>query len=341
MSIRMIEADEVRALLRLDEMIDPVSEALQSSSGGAAETGLIVLYPRADRDQGDVFVKTGVIRGAPIHVVKIAPWFAANVREGRPQGGLVAVLDSLTGHTLFLVDDCHFISDIRTAAAGALAARMLGPPVVRVAGILGSGVQAYWQAIALHRERPFGRLLLWARDRARAECLASRISVDLPDVAIELAPDVERLARASDVIVTATGSREPLLFGEWLRPGQHVTAVGADDPSKCELDASALRRASLFVDGLNEASDNGDIRRAMERGLYRREAIAGELGALLSGKMAGRTSPEQITIAKLVGLGAQDVAAAALIGVRSGILPETMLPVRSWRRDVSPAAAFA
>jgi ornithine cyclodeaminase len=337
MSMRIIGPDEVQAMLGLDELVEPVGEALQLSSAGAAETGLIIMYPHADRTEGDVFVKTGVIAGAPIHVVKISPWFAANVHQGRRQGGFVAVLDSATGHSLFLVDDCHYVSDVRTAAAGALAARALAPPVVRVAGVIGAGVQAYWQAIALHRERPFGRLILWTRDRQRAERLAARIRESLPSVAIDHATDVESLVRASDVIVTATGSREPLVFADWLRPGQHITAVGADDPVKCELDAGVLRRATLFVDGLAEASENGDVRRAIDQGLYRRQDIAGELGAVLSGRIAGRTSAEQITIAKLVGLGAQDVAAAAVIGVASGILPATALPVRSWRQ--TPAAA--
>lgn len=337
MTIRIIGPDEVRAMIGLDDLIEPVSDALQLSSAGAAETGLVIMYPHADRAEGDVFVKSGVIAGAPIHVVKIAPWFAANVRRGQPQGGFLAVLDSATGHSLFLIDDRHFLSDIRTAAAGALAARVLAPTAVRVAGVIGSGVQAYWQTIALRRERPFGRLILWARDRRRADRLAARLGKDLPGVAIEYATDVESVVRASDVIVTATGSREPLVFADWLRPGQHITAVGADDPVKCELDGSVLRRATLFVDGLAEASQNGDVRRAIDQGLYQRKDIAGELGAVLSGKLPGRTSDDQITVAKLVGLGAQDMAAAAVIGVAGGILPATTLPLRSWRQDKASA----
>ena len=321
MSIRTIGATQVRRMLSLDELIEPVSQALQLDSEGLAETGLIVMYPQADRDQGDVFVKTGVITGAPIHVVKIAPWFAVNSRRGQRQGGFVAVLDSTTGHSLFLIDDRHFISDIRTAAAGALAARVLAPAVVNVAGVIGAGVQAYWQVIALYRERPFARLAIWARDRSRADQLARRIRKDLPAVAIDFAANAERLVRASDVVITATGSREPLVFGEWLRPGQHITAVGADDPAKCELDATVLQRATVIVDEVGEATANGDLHRAIGLGLYRRRDIKGELGAVLSGKLPGRSSPEEITVAKLVGLGAQDVAAAAVIGVTAVILP--------------------
>src|SRR5262249_12401308 len=152
-----------------------------------------------------------------------------------PQGGFLAVFDSSTGHTLAILKDEHYLSDIRTAAAGALAARALAPDNIRVASVLGSGVQAYWQCLALHRERPFQRLRIWARNATKAASLAGRLTAMLPNVLIEIERDIEQAVRDADALICATSAREPLVRGDWLHAGQHITAVGADDPTKCEL----------------------------------------------------------------------------------------------------------
>jgi ornithine cyclodeaminase len=309
----------LRALLSFEDLIEPVARAFEQSSAGKADSQLIVLYPQPDRASGDVYVKTGTMEGSSVYIVKVSPWFAANLELGQPQGGFIAVCDSRTGHSLAFLDDQHYLSDIRTAAAGALAARLLAPPRVEAATIVGSGVQAYWQALALYRERPFAILRLWARDRAKAEALAARLAGRLPDATIEIATDIEAAVRSADVIVTATSSREPLIRGEWLRPGQHITAVGADDPIKCELDASVLRAGRLFVDAIEASTANGDVHRAIASGGYAAENVEGEIGDLLSGHRAGRRSPLDITVAKFVGLGAQDLAAAQCAIERLGL----------------------
>jgi ornithine cyclodeaminase len=255
-------------------------------------------------------VKTGVLRGHEVYIVKVSPWFAVNVQLQQPQGGFVGVFDSKTGHTLAILEDEHYLSDIRTAAAGALAARVLAPSHVNRAAVLGAGVQAYWQSLALHRERPFGTLSIWARNMERAAQLRARLNKKLPDTEIQLSTDLRETVSSSDVIITATISREPLVQGEWLRPGQHITAVGADDATKCELDASVLRRASVFVDSVETTQAHGDIGRAIRQGQYTLQEISGEIGEVLSGARSGRRSSTDITIAKFIGIGAQDVVAA-------------------------------
>jgi len=310
MTARWVDAAELRAKLGFEDLIEPVSRALQDSSAGHARNGLIVLVPDDRADLGDVYVKTGTLRGHAVYVVKISPWFAVNLERGQPQGGFLAVFDSHTGHTLAVLNDEHYLSDIRTAATGALAARALAPPRVETVVVLGAGTQAYWQTLALYHERRFTQLELWARDPAKAAALQARLAPALPGVAIALAGDVETAVRGADVVITATAARAPLLSGAWLRDGQHVTAVGADDPSKCELDASALRRARVFVDELETTAANGDIHRAIAGGNYRLAEVAGELGDVLAGRQPGRRSARDITIAKLVGIGAQDLAAA-------------------------------
>jgi ornithine cyclodeaminase/alanine dehydrogenase-like protein (mu-crystallin family) len=309
-AVRMVSAESIRASVSFEDLIEPVSHAFAESSAGLADNGLVVMFPAERSELGDVYVKTGTLRGHDIYIVKVSPWFRDNVEHGLPQGGFVGVFDSRTGQTLALLNEEHYLSDIRTAAAGAVAARTLAPAAVGAAAVLGSGVQAYWQPLALYRERPFTTLSIWARSPQKAEQLKARLSPELPDVEIRCSTDIERTVRSADVLITATLSREPLVQGSWLHEGQHITAVGADDPNKSELDASALQRARVFVDARDTAEANGDVHRAIRAGRYSIDDVAGELGEVISGRVQGRTSDRDITVAKLVGIGAQDLAAA-------------------------------
>ena len=308
--IRIVNAESIRASVSFEDLIEPVSRAFEESSAGLADNGLVVMFPAERNELGDVYVKTGSLRGHDVYIVKVSPWFSSNVERGLPQGGFVGVFDSHTGRTLALLNEEHYLSDIRTAAAGAVAARMLAPSKVATVAVLGAGVQGYWQPLALYRERPFTTLLIWARSLQKAEQLRTRLSGKLPDVEIRCSSDIERTVRSADVLITATGSREPLVDGAWLREGQHITAVGADDPFKCELDSTALQRGRVFVDARETAEANGDIHRAIRAGRYSIDQVSGELGEVISGHAAGRTSDGDITIAKFVGIGAQDLVAA-------------------------------
>lgn len=304
-----VTAGQLRAALGFADLIEPVAEAFRRSSAGNAQNGMIMLVPGESAAAGDVYVKTGVLAGEAMFIVKVAPWFAANAAAGAPQGGFVAAIDSASGYTRAILSDEHYLSDIRTAAAGAVTARLFAPPHVETAAVLGAGVQAWWQALALYHERRFRRLLIWARDADKADKLIDRLAAELPGVAIQRAPSAEDAVRSADVVITATLAREPILHGAWLRPGQHITAVGADDPTKCEVDGQALQRARVFVDERATAMANGDIHAAAQTDEDRARLIDAEIGEVLANPALGRTSADQITLAKLVGIGAQDVAA--------------------------------
>lgn len=317
---RVVAADELRAHVRFEDLVEPVSKAFQDSSARLAQNGLVVMFPGDSPASGDVYVKTGTLKGCSVYIVKVSPWFAVNVERGEPQGGFIGVFDSRTGHTLALLDEQHYLSDIRTAAAGSLAARVLAPASVTTAAVLGAGVQAYWQPQALYRERPFEVLLIWARSLDKAVRLKERLSGVLPEVEIRITRDIEATVGRCDVLMTATSSREPIVRGEWLRAGQHITAVGADDATKCELDVAALKRGRVFVDSLDSTAANGDVGRAINTGRYVLDEVSGELGEVLAGSNAGRISDLDITIAKLVGIGAQDLVAAQVSLHRLGFL---------------------
>lgn len=318
-SVRLVSADELRANVRFEDLVEPVAKAFQEFSAGFADTGLIVMFPAERPELGDVYVKTGTLRGRSTFIVKVSPWFAVNAQQGQPQGGLVGVFDSLTGHTLAILDDEHYLSDIRTAAAGALAARTLAPARVTTAAVLGAGVQAYWQPQALHRERPFQTLLIWARNRGKAAALAARLATALPTVDIQVSNTIEHTVRRADALITATPAREPLVHGRWLREGQHITAIGADDPTKCELHPTALKRARVFVDDIETNTANGDVHRAIQAGEYAAQDLAGELGEVVTGRRPGRTSDSDITVAKFVGIGVLDLIAAEISLAKLGL----------------------
>jgi ornithine cyclodeaminase len=317
--VNVIDVDTVRRTVSFEHLIEPVAEAFVASSAGRARNDLLVLYPQSAPEAGDVYVKTAIMQDEPVFVVKVSPWFKGNVETGVAQGGFLAVFNACTGHTLALLDEQHYLSDIRTAAAGALAARTLAPLHISTVGVLGAGVQAYWQTRALYHERRFVNLLLWARNPSAADRLSVRLSGDLPGVSITVCDNVEKVVRRSDVLITATQAREPLVRGEWLHPGQHITAVGADDPTKCELDWVALDRARVFADAVDTVCANGDLHRWIISGAYARERIAGEIGEVLAGTKLGREKSTDITIAKFVGIGAQDLVAARVTLERLGI----------------------
>jgi ornithine cyclodeaminase/alanine dehydrogenase-like protein (mu-crystallin family) len=317
--VRIVDAAELRRHVHFDDLIEPVAAAFQEASAGFAQNDLLVMFPLPQRNRGDVYVKTGTLAGHSVYIVKVSPWFAANVERGAAQGGFIGVFDSQTGHTIALLNEEHYLSDIRTAAAGALAARLLAPKRVCTAAVLGAGVQAYWQVLALHRERPFETLIVWARSIDKAAALKARLAGELSGVSIVLENAIEGAVRGADVVICATLSREPLVQGDWLHEGQHITAVGADDASKCELDFTVLKRSRVFVDSRGTTAANGDIHRAIASGHYALSEVAGEIGELLAGSKAGRTSDSDITVAKFVGIGAQDLAAAEVSLAKLGV----------------------
>ena len=311
MTMQWVSVDALRKTVGFEDLIEPVGQVFQEFSAGLAESGLVAMFPGATQELGDVYVKTGSIRGHAVYIVKVSPWFAINSAQGRSQGGFIAVFDALTGYTHAILAEEHYLSDIRTAAAGALAARALAPTTMRTAAVFGTGVQAFWQPRALYRERHFEELLIWGRDPRKVEELIERLAPHLPGVRIRSESSLETAVLSADVLLTTTSTRAPLIRGEWLRPGQHITAIGADDATKCELDAQCFLRADrLIVDSVEAAKANGDIYRHLSSGSITLERVHGEIGDVLSGHLKGRTDANEITIAKFIGLGVQDLAAA-------------------------------
>jgi ornithine cyclodeaminase len=264
--------------------------------------------------RGEFHVKTAHIEGVPHVAVKIASGFYDNPRRGLPSGsGLMALFDAETGLPAALLLDNGFLTDIRTGAAGAVAAEVLAPSSIQTVGVIGSGLQARWQVRCLREVRRVRRLIAWSPTRANLD----RYCEDMRTEGLEAAPatSVEEVCRHAEVVITATPARAPLVRAEWLREGVHVTAVGADAPGKQELDAACLGRADLVVvDRLQQCAAFGELKSALEAGTFRVDRVHAQLGAIVAGRKAGRSSHRQITIADLTGVGFQDTAIASACG---------------------------
>ena len=260
---------------------------------------------------GEVDVKTAYIPGFDGFAIKVSPGFFDNPKLGLPSlNGLMILFSSKTGLVQALFLDNGYLTDIRTAAAGAVAARHLAPAEVETAGVIGTGVQARLQMQAAHLVRPFKRLLVWGRDQAKAQACAEDLATSLGIEAKAVAAPDDLVAQ-SQLVVTTTPAREPVLKAEWLHPGLHITAMGSDQEGKNEIDPKALAQADLYVaDRVSQTEMLGELRSARAAGLWD-AGIPAELGQVIRGDAPGRRGAEDVTIADLTGTGAQDTAIAS------------------------------
>ena len=262
--------------------------------------------------RGEVDVKTAYVPGLDGFAIKISPGFFDNPKLGLPSlNGLMVLLSAKTGLVEALLLDNGYLTDVRTAAAGAVAAKHLARPDAAVATMLGAGVQARLQLKALLLVRPIRQARIWARDAGKAKEAAAALSRDLGiPVAAETEPTVA--CAGADIIVTCTPATEPILRAAWLEPGQHVTAMGSDAEHKNEIEPAAMARVSYIADRLSQTRRLGELHHAIEAGLVAAEEAFPELGQVIAGQAPGRTSPAAITLCDLTGTGVQDTAIATL-----------------------------
>ncbi len=318
MNVRLLFEPEIKELITWEEAILAVEKSFAAfNSGQAILPGVINLdLPAA---QGEVHVKGAHIQGEPYYVIKIASGFYLNPSLGLPVGdGLMLVFSSQTGSLKALLFDRGFLTEIRTAAAGAIAAKYLAQPRIRRVGMIGSGTQARYQLKALAKVRDFQEVAVWSRRAENVEKYIEEMSALFTDVIFRKAASAEEVVRESELIIAATPSRSPIVRAEWLSPGVHITAMGSDGPEKQELFPEVLRRADLvYADSLAQAKKLGEIHHGLESGIIDEAKITGEIGEIILGQKPGRTEEKQISVADLTGLGVQDAAAASLVLARA------------------------
>lgn len=268
---------------------------------------------------GEVDVKTAYVPGLDGFAIKISPGFFDNPKLGLASvNGLMVLLSARTGLVEAILLDNGYLTDVRTAAAGAVAAKWLSCPDARTAGIIGAGMQARMQLDALRLVRDIDSVFLWARDGEKAARCADdmRGRTGLP---VTVCTDPAAVMASADIVMTTTPSPKPLIEAGWLRPGQHVTAMGSDAEHKNELSPAVLARADLYVaDRVSQTSVLGELHHAIAAGLVPANADLPELGQIVAGQRPGRTGPQQITVCDLTGTGVQDTAIATLAARRAG-----------------------
>jgi len=309
--ISIVTEAELRALVPLDlRLVDVIEGAFAALAGEG-----VVMPPILSMDlpaaNAEVDVKTAYLPGFDGFAIKVSPGFFDNPKLGLPSlNGLMILFSAKTGLVEALYLDNGYLTDLRTAAAGAVAARHLAPAQVETAGIIGTGVQARLQARAAHLVRPFAHLLVHGRDMDKARACAADLAQAL-GVRAEAVGDARALVRDSQLVVTTTPARAPLVRAEWLHPGLHITAMGADQPGKTEIDPRALVTADLYVcDRVAQAETSGELEAALAAGLWDRGRPV-ELGEIVTGQHPGRPGADAVTICDLTGTGAQDTAIAS------------------------------
>lgn len=311
-TIRLVTEAELRAAVPLDlAAVDCIEAAFRALAEGGVVMPPILSMAIHDFN-GEVDVKTAYVPGVASFAIKISPGFFDNPTLGLPStSGLMVLFAAKTGQTEALLLDNGYLTDVRTAAAGAVAARHLSRRDAGSVAIIGTGMQARLQLTALTLVRPIRRAVIWGRDPAKAAALAADLAPML-DIDVRASRTAEEAVSGADIVVTTTPATEPVLRADWLRPGQHVTAMGSDQPTKNELEPRCLARADLYVaDRLAQTAIHGELRSAVAAGLLTPDGHP-ELGDVVAGKVPGRIADDQITIADLTGTGLQDTAIATL-----------------------------
>ena len=302
--MKVISLDQIRKALPSVDLVDEIERGFVAYSRGDSvvpPVGELIL----EDPPGEVHIKYGYINGDDYYVIKIASGFYGNKALGIPVGnGMMLMFSQKTGEPVAILHDEAYLTDIRTAVAGTIAAKYLAPSSVECIGIAGTGNQARLQLEYLKPVTGCRKVLLWGRDRSKFDAYIEDMT--LHGFAIDTTTDAADLLANCNLIVTTTTATEPVLVGQ-ARPGTHITAMGSDTLEKQEVDASILAAADLVVaDSIPQCLERGEIHQALKVGAIRRDDIV-ELGRIIAGDAPGRTSDDQVTIADLTGVAVQDI----------------------------------
>ncbi|MEX2278657.1 MAG: cyclodeaminase [Acidimicrobiia bacterium] len=312
-TIRVLTESDLRSVVTLgEEELKTIESVYPLITAGTAVMPPIMRIDVPDHN-GEIDIKSAYLPGHPGIAVKLSAGFFDNPARGLPSlGGLMVLLDAQTGVPLAALFDNGYLTDLRTALAGAVAAQHLSNPDSATVAIIGAGTQARLQLEASLLVRSVKQATVWARDDTKATRFA-QVASDQLDLPVTSHATVESAVAGADIVITTTPSAHPLVDETMLTPGAHVTAVGSDAEHKQELATSLVAAAGPFVcDSISQSRRLGELRAAFDAGLIV-EAV--ELGAVIGGN-GGRTSREAITVCDLTGTGAQDTAIAGLAVAR-------------------------
>jgi ornithine cyclodeaminase len=309
--MQTIKLEEIKRRLENIDILPAIEQGFVAYSSGTAN---IPPVGELKLDKGEVHIKYGAIEGNPYYVIKIASGFYGNADLGLPSGdGCMLAFRQDTGQLKCILLDEGHLTDVRTAVAGAIAAKYLAPKKVSRIGIMGTGVQARAQLKHLMPLTECRDVLVWGRSSSRLDQYVSDVAAMDSGFQIESTLNAAEIQQHCNLIVTTTPATAPLIHAEHLQPGTHITAVGSDTPEKQELDSSILHQADVVVaDRVAQCRLRGEISHALREQLIEVDQIV-ELGNIISGRAAGRTRDDQITVADLTGVAVQDIQIASAV----------------------------
>ncbi|MDX1524268.1 MAG: cyclodeaminase [Anaerolineae bacterium] len=310
----ILTESEIRQCVTLnDEVVVAIEDAFTRLAEGKA-TMPPIMRVDVPENNGEVDIKSAYLQGLDSFAVKMSSGFFDNHKLGLPSlGGMMILLSAKIGFPEALLLDNGYLTDVRTGAAGAVATKYLAREQIDTVGVIGAGAQARYQIRALKLVRDFDKLLVYSKTPERVN---DYIKEMVPELGCEIinTVDAETVVRDSDIVVTTTPAKSPIIQADWLHPGQHITALGSDAEEKQELAAEVLARADTLVcDRKSQAFRLGELHHGLEAGVIT-EADDNiiELGEITAGRSPGRRNDEQITVADLTGTGVQDTAIALL-----------------------------
>ncbi|MBU1914607.1 MAG: ornithine cyclodeaminase family protein [Candidatus Thermoplasmatota archaeon] len=311
--ILVLTKEEIETVLTIEDAIEAVEDGFKAYNSGKAVVPFPVALQVPDHN-GDIHIKPGYIKGYDTYTIKIASGFYDNPKLNLPTShGMLLLFDSKTGFPLcFEIDRCY-LTDLRTAAAGAVAARALAKKSVSKVAVIGTGTQARMQIEALSKVRKFDELRVWGRSPEHV----SKYVADMEKILkarIVPARIAEEAVVGSEIVVTATMTSTPIVKASWIGRGTHITAMGSDSPEKQELETAVLGKADkIVVDSLKQCASLGEVHHALEDGTITEKDVHAELGEVLLGMKKGRESDEEITVCDLTGIAVQDVVTSQLV----------------------------
>ena len=313
--MKVIGAAAVEALLPVADCVEVMDVAMRALSNGQVLSPLRTVLPLVGANA--MGVMPGAMLEHGVFGTKVLALYPGNGALGLPShAGVVIVFDAASGSPLAVIES-NSLTAIRTAAASAVATRVLSRANSQVLALLGTGHQALWHVHALRTVRTFTRLQVWGRSAAGMARFVEHLGA-LRGVEVVLCDIAREAVHGADVVCTVSAAREPILFGEWLQAGQHVNLVGASVAAAREADVEVVRRSRFFVDARASAAvQAGEWRQALADGLVNESHMLGEIGEVLLGRVAGRLADGDITVYKSLGHTAQDMAAAKAVVERS------------------------
>lgn len=310
MKVQIYKEEEIRKSVHLSlDALDAVADGFVKLSAGQATIPPImqIIIPEND---GEVDVKSAYIKGLSHFTIKVAGGFYNNPGMGLPSSvGMMILINSETGFPEALLLDNGYLTNLRTALAGAIAARQLAKSEIKTVGVFGTGTQARYQIRALKLVRSYEKVIVFGIDETETKKYVEEMSRDLNCPVVAASEPAEAVIH-SDLVITSTPSHTPFLQAEWLHQGLHITAMGADSVEKQELYTEVAARAQIVAcDYRKQSLSLGELHHAINEKLLDESQVI-ELGEILSGKHAGRQTDDQISLCDLTGVGVQDTQIA-------------------------------